>query len=271
MVLMVPEVETETERNDEVEVEEKNVENKTVPVVDELESLLSRSSGTLNSVWGSFMQRAGAQNSSKSESKKTQGKKKRDRSSSPDRPKKTAKSDSVLGPTGLSKSAQAEKRYAEALDAGRFDPKKMAAFKEACLAADACAEFNAQRLRAVRCSNCSKETICAAQSGAPNHHRFTEHSRKCKGGTIRLPRTQLATAKTSMLTSGVFKGFQKLSAKVTHILKHPNSSPRGSPTIPKHFPCPGITEADKLKVPIYLRRSSALGGGSHLITSGKRA
>ena len=74
----------------------------------------------------------------------------------------------------------------------------------------------------------------------------------------------MATAKMSTLSSGVFKGFQKLSAKVSHILKQLTNSHTTS-AIPKHFPSPGLTEADDPQVAIYLHRSSALGGGSRSV------
>lgn len=229
----------------------------------------SQSSNTLNSAWGGFMQRAVA-TSSKSKSTKLEGKKRR-RSPGPDEETKKAKYEPISGPTGLSGSAQAEKRYAAELDTGEFDLKKMIAFKEACLRVDAHAEFPVERLRAVRCSSCGKETVCAAQKGAPNHRRFIQHHQRCVSGVIRNPITQAATVNTSTLFGGAFKGFQKLSklsVKVSHLLKHSFGSPHSNttpPTAPTHLPCPGITEADHPKVLAYLHRSSALGGGSRSI------
>ncbi|KAF9039554.1 hypothetical protein BDP27DRAFT_1435281 [Rhodocollybia butyracea] len=175
---------------------------------------------------------------------------KRDCSPSPDALKKTVKKEkgeSVAGPTGLARSTVAEKWYNEELDAGHFDSEKMAAFKEVCLAVDARAEFPTAQLCAIRCSNCSKETTCTAQKGASKLHRFTEHYKKCINGQIHLSKTHVATAKTSILTSGAFKGFQKLSTKVSHLLKLSMSCP-----VPQPLPCPGITDADRPKVSTYL-------------------
>lgn len=226
----------------------------------------SKSDGTLNPAWGSFMLRAAA---GVSKTKSTKSEKKRGPSPSSDEQTKKAKYESISGPTGLSSSAQAEKRYAADLDSGKSDPKKMAAFKKACLEADTHAEFSVERLRAVRCSRCGKETVCTAQKGAPNPHRFTEHRRRCVDGVIRMPKTQVAAENTSTLTSGAFKGFQKLSklsAKISHVLiKSIGSSSSDAPPAIPMLPCPGITEADHPKVNVYLCRSSALGGGSRSI------
>lgn len=250
------------DENEEVVIKGSEVQDEIVGVATEPAASSSRSVGVLNAAWGSFMKRAAGAGSHSSANDNLEGKK-RGRSLSPEMSKKKVKGESVHGPTGLSKAAQAEKRYKDDLDAGKFDAKKMAKFKKACLAVDALAEFNPERLRGVRCSNCAIETACAAQSGAPNPHRFIEHHQKCIKGDIRIAKIQRAAAKTRTLTSGVFKGFQKLSAKVTHSLMRPK---RDTPsTIPTNFPCPGITEADNPKVAVYLRRSSALGGGARSI------
>ncbi|KAF9065056.1 hypothetical protein BDP27DRAFT_1425234 [Rhodocollybia butyracea] len=154
-----------------------------------------------------------------------------DCSPSPDALKKTVKKEkgeSVAGPTGLARSTVAEKWYNEELDAGHFDSEKMAAFKEVCLAVDA------------------RDNLYSAERSF-KLHRFTEHYKKCINGQIHLSKTHVATAKTSILTSGAFKGFQKLSTKVSHLLKLSMSCP-----VPQPLPCPGITDADRPKVSTYL-------------------
>ncbi|KAJ3963627.1 hypothetical protein EV361DRAFT_985692, partial [Lentinula raphanica] len=106
----------------------------------------------LNAAWGMFMKKTAEATT----------KRNRSPSPAPNPPRKKAKdtdsSESSSGPTGLSKAAIAEKRYAQALDEGKFDEKKMRAFREECLRIDERAEFSAVRLRAVRCSNCGRET-----------------------------------------------------------------------------------------------------------------
>ncbi|KAE9383389.1 hypothetical protein BT96DRAFT_951391 [Gymnopus androsaceus JB14] len=267
MVMMVGEVEIEAgvnvqDENQVVEGKEGEAREKIGPAATtEPVASSSKAAGTLNAAWGGFMKHAGAGSSSKSDAN-LKGKKKRDRSPSLGTSKKKIKGDSVCGPTGYSTAALAERKYKEDLDAGKFNTEKMAVFKKVCLAVDAHAEFNAEWLRAVRCSNCATETVCAAQSGAPNPYRFIEHHRKCINGDIRIAKAQKATAKTRTLTSGAFKGFRKLSTKVLHFLTKSLST---LDTVLKHFPCPGITEADNLKVTVYLRRSSALGGGSRSV------
>ncbi|KAJ3833288.1 hypothetical protein F5878DRAFT_700127 [Lentinula raphanica] len=221
----------------------------------------------LNAAWGMFM-------------KKVSETAKRNRSPSPSNPRKKVKdfsaesNESISGPTGLSKAAIAEKRYAKELDEGNFDAEKMAVFKKECLLIDKRAEFRPHRLRAVRCSNCGQDTTCQAKKGAPNPRRFIEHHRKCTKGTIRIPKTTLPTSKTSTLTSGVFKGFQKLSTKTRYMLglspRSPsvtssNFSEESPAPLPRQFSCPGINATYEPKVTPYLHRSSALGGGSRSV------
>ncbi|KAJ3817168.1 hypothetical protein F5880DRAFT_1618539 [Lentinula raphanica] len=224
----------------------------------------------LNAAWGMFMKKTAEATT----------KRNRSPSPAPNPPRKKAKdtdsSESSSGPTGLSKAAIAEKRYAQALDEGKFDEKKMRAFREECLRIDERAEFSAVRLRAVRCSNCGRETTCQAKQGAPNSRRFLKHYRNCTQGRIRIPKASIPASKTSTLTSGIFKGFKKLSAKISHVLgvsstSHLSQSPKSLATSPpspalKQFPCPGITAEYQSKVNPYLHRSSALGGGSRSIT-----
>ncbi|KAJ3859861.1 hypothetical protein EV359DRAFT_85928 [Lentinula novae-zelandiae] len=245
----------------------------------------SKSSGALNSAWASFMRQkkevvAGPLEVSKND-------KKRSHSPNPvpdletidvaeaDQPPKRHRDNdfkSILGPTGNSLSAQAEKRYTAELDAGVFNEGKINEFKRSCLMVDKHAEFNANHLRSVRCSNCGCETICQGAKGAPNPRRFKDHYRKCVAGYIHLPKTQAHVKNTSTLISGAFQGFQKLSTNVSCILgiskanHQPEQSFTSPPVNPTPLPCPAITEADNPSVLTYLQRSSALGGGSHSVT-----
>ena len=109
-------------------------------------------------------------------------------------------------------------------------------------------------LRHVRCSNCGKWQ--AMPDLTPSKTAvFRKHHDSCKEKNYDKKKANSKTARTSTLTSAAFAHiFSRtfLTAKNQH------------PCLLE--PCPGLSKADNVRIPQYLKRSCAPGGGARSVT-----
>ncbi|KAL0563690.1 hypothetical protein V5O48_018374, partial [Marasmius crinis-equi] len=177
------------------------------------------------------------------------------------KPSKKARVDSddnrTGGKVGISKGAMSQKASRIAADNGDVNPVLRAKWKKKILAIDKRAGFNENpgRLHAVRCSNCGKEQLV---SSAYNISRFRKHYHTCQRKNRQRKKCN-PTAQTNTLTSSFYTEYFKAAAK------QDQSKTVQPKTPPKPLPCPGLGEAEEHRIPDYLRRTGASGGGARSI------
>ncbi|KAJ3819239.1 hypothetical protein F5880DRAFT_1616648 [Lentinula raphanica] len=163
---------------------------------------------------------------------------------------------------GTSKAAVSERKARENAAAGIFDPVKREKWKreiEALVIHHAPSMkvkpgFDDTKLLVVRCLNCDKDRKVQKQY---NTKRFEKHFRECIEKRYDLQKTKVATSRTPKLTSEtVRRKWDAFKSRVT--------LPNGKP---KPQPCGGLTEDNDARIPQYLRRSAASGGGARSITT----
>ncbi|KAJ3770857.1 hypothetical protein FB446DRAFT_646265 [Lentinula raphanica] len=157
----------------------------------------------------------------------------------------------VGGPSGISKAAISQRKSREDADAGRVDAVTRERWKRKILILDKNAEFDENKLRAVRCSRCSSWVLVKDKNDVS---RFRDHQQKCLEKKYDKKKKNAATAHTSTLLSDVMRAKWDLLAGFTRrLLPMGKSKPR---------PCPRLTDAQNPQITSCLRRSAASGGGA---------
>lgn len=173
----------------------------------------------------------------------------------------TSASTSTISTTthvGSSKANLSVKNNTARLDAGYFDAEKLEAFRAECFELDPLARFFDNDLRAVRCSKCGSVVRVKGGAGAPNSTRFEEHrhSPQCRQ---KPPPKSRPDAGTHLLTSKFYKLTWKLTTLGSRLVSWSRSEPNLETPL---LPCPGNTEHEDQRIPGYLLRSGAGGGGA---------
>lgn len=157
----------------------------------------------------------------------------------------------VGGPIGQSKAARSEKKAREEADNGVCkDPAKREDWKKRILQIDPHAEFYEDQLRAIRCSNCGEKKMATKLNSIDS---FKDHHCRCVAKGYDQKKAKSKTAHTSTLPA-LFKRLVTLGKVITG--KREKFRPE---------PCPGLTVCDDQRIPLYLKRSSAAGGGGRSV------
>jgi hypothetical protein len=153
-------------------------------------------------------------------------------------------STSVPQVIGISQSATASRSLNEKIDNGTFllNPTRWKNFQRKIHLCDRNATFNENEPRSVRHSKCGK----LLQMKEPyNIGNFENHVAKCKKTTaVGMPTL------ASMFSN-------QLRTQVPKVKDKPETKPTAIPT-----PCPGLSASNHPRIPIYLKRSPAPGGGA---------
>lgn len=166
--------------------------------------------------------------------------------------KKTKRSSSPLfGPVGLAKSSKSSMASRRAADRGEVTVEAREKWKKKILAVDSRAEFYEDDFRGVRCSNCGNKRLV---KDANDWKRFEKHYISCVDNKRDKKPSNVKTSRTSTLTSGFLRFRWKTVSSSGVTVDH------------KPLPCPGLTEADEKRIPVYLGRTGASGGGARSIT-----
>lgn len=171
----------------------------------------------------------------------------------------------VFGPVGLSRSAQSSKKTRDAAARGEFiwSDKKLESWREKLVANDADVEFDKTDLCKVRHSSCGKWFKVKEPYDST---RWCSHLKKCtvvgghEGGhtTSGRKRTLKSTAGTPTL--------EKMASTFGWTEKMPPAIGCGrSQEADAEGPCPGLQDVDHKLVPVYLRRTGAMGGGARSV------
>lgn len=148
---------------------------------------------------------------------------------------------------GIGRSTKASRALNEKVASGSFvlNPKRWKNFREKVILLDCDAILNDTEPKSVRHSKCGK----FIQMKEPyNLAYFESHVAKCK----------IRTTSNTMTIENMFKNHpQPQREKV-------DSNP--STSTPSLIPCPGLTASDHPRIPLYLERTPATGGGSSKIT-----
>lgn len=173
------------------------------------------------------------------------------------RPTKKAKQEKHgLGPTGSSRSATAEKEAQEAANRGEFEvnEKKLDNWKAKILLLDKDAEFYKSNIQIVCHSSCG---LRIKMKEPYNATRFRSHVDGCKGD--KKPSNKSGGTRTLTQMASMYNWsdqIDKSDVRMSQIedLKEP-------------LPCPGLTEVDDERIPIYLWRTCAAGGGAQSLVT----
>ena len=154
---------------------------------------------------------------------------------------------------GKSRSAKASRARREKLHRGELtiNEASFEQWKRKILADDPNIEFDPTNIRLVRHSTCGRDVLMKEACDAM---RWRTHLKDCKvSGKKKKPSAGMPTL--------MRMGFTKLDEKksVENVDKRTHSGDHQS------IPCPGISEANDPRVPSYLRRTSALGGGARSV------
>ena len=155
------------------------------------------------------------------------------------------------GPIGLSKSAMAARNARAAEGRGEFkvNTAKFGNWKKKILLLDRNAEFNETQIRVVRHSVCGRSVKVKEPYDTT---RFSDHIKnECAN----------LKPKPSAGTSTLFK------FGISTLKRGTNSDKISTPPAGvEHKPCSGITKANNERIPLYLGRTGALGGGGRSVT-----
>jgi hypothetical protein len=157
-----------------------------------------------------------------------------------------------MGPIGISKSATASRNIRDAEKRGEFEVNKGKEnrWRSKILNLDAHAEFYTGDVSRVRHSRCGKDLRVKEPYDTT---RFAKHVCDCKG------------AKKTANASGGTYTLVKMAKEMGWNKKRDDAGD-GTTLKPRvTFPCPGLTEDDSKFIPIYLRRTSATGGGARSV------
>lgn len=160
-------------------------------------------------------------------------------------------------PVGQSKANKSQKATREALACGVYSTKKQELWKEHLRNIDLLAEFDdskVEMLRHVWCSNCGKWQ--AMPDLTPSKTAiFRKHHDSCKEKNYNKKKANSKMARTSTLTLVTF----------AHIFSRTLSTTKNQhPRLLEQ--CLGLSKADNARIPQYLKRSCAPGGGAHSVT-----
>ncbi|KAF8687978.1 hypothetical protein AX14_003566 [Amanita brunnescens Koide BX004] len=180
-----------------------------------------------------------------------------ERCAAPENAVKRARSANSGGPIGLSRSAKSEREARRAADGGQWDHDERREWQEAILQIDPKAEFYEDTPRAVRCSNCGNPRKVKTKNDT---RRFRQHYLECVEKKWNKKKSNVHVARTSTLTSSTYQQLLSYSLSCP-VPTHAASLAKRCP-----LPCPGLSAAQDEKIPIYLRRTSVLGGGARSVT-----
>ncbi|KAF8328951.1 hypothetical protein F5887DRAFT_1287968 [Amanita rubescens] len=159
---------------------------------------------------------------------------------------------------GQSRSSIHARERWKALNDGTLviDQNAREVWKEKLRQLDNLVEFDERNPRSVRHSICG-EYIKMKDVGDTT--RFKEHMKTCTpGNRKRKPSVQTASCSPSLFSFGFRKQSKEAGLK---------EKEKVQPTRTVHtVPCPGLTEAEDSRIPSYLYRTSASGGGSQSVT-----
>ncbi|KAH7903096.1 hypothetical protein BJ138DRAFT_1197369 [Hygrophoropsis aurantiaca] len=166
---------------------------------------------------------------------------------------------SVFGPTGISKSAISERKLKAEMKAGtlQIDDRKRAKYEETCLLSDPKARFRYEESWLAWHSRCGK---WYKQKLPYDTSRFSDHVHKC---TVKGPRVTLLgdyfSKPKSVSTAAVQT--RKKNDETKGTAKENNSH-----HVPAKAVCLGITGANASRLPTYIDRTGAEGGGSRSLS-----
>jgi hypothetical protein len=156
----------------------------------------------------------------------------------------------------------AKKKYArflmkearEAAKRGEFEvnKKKLDNWKAKILLLDKDAEFDKSNIQIVRHSSCGQHIKMKEPYNAT---RFRSHVDGCRG------------VKKQSNKSGGMQTLTQMASKFNWNDRTDRSDARTSQIEKELLPCPGLAEADDERIPIYLRRSCAAGGGAQSLAT----
>ena len=160
---------------------------------------------------------------------------------------------------GTSRSAKASRARREKLRQGKLTISKalFEQWKQKILADDPNVEFHPTDIRSVRHSICGRKVLMKEACDAT---RWRTHLKGCK---VSGRRKKAGAGMPTLLKMG-FESVKAVGSRL--IEKKPIESTDGTHCDDhQSIPCPGITEANDPRVPTYLRRTSALGGGARSV------
>ena len=152
---------------------------------------------------------------------------------------------------GMSKSALASRTLRESFRNGKLemDEKKLANWKQKCRLKDANVEFDKKNISA-RHSKCGEFIKMKEPYDAT---RFNDHVKNCTPET-RKKRPAAGMPSLWKWVAPTKDSSSSLGSTHTRVESKPD------------YPCPGLTELDNSRIPIYLRRTGFVGGGARALT-----
>lgn len=169
-------------------------------------------------------------------------------------------------PTGESRSTKYARAQREAEKQAGWvpDPTSFKKWKEQCRAVDKGAKFFTAphpQIWYARCSACSQPI---GPKGSADASRFADHFRKCKGSKRSTSQAKRAPEKKvkKMVASSIQSFFSKAAPSTSKAKERTQSSPSAPPV---RLPCPGLTSHNDNRIPRYLERTSAAGGGARAL------
>ena len=158
-----------------------------------------------------------------------------------------------FGLVGISRSAMASQKLKAEMRAGTFvlNEAKRSNFEESCLAMDSGATFGYGESWKVFHSDCGN---WYTMSEAYNTTKFRQHVETCKKTKV----SSNNTKPTKFTTINKF--FAPVGTSTKTKSKHQDDA------IVTEYPCSGIMANHDSRVPIFIRRTGADGGGAHSIT-----
>lgn len=180
---------------------------------------------------------------------------------------------------GTSSSAQASQRLKKAMADGTLIPNiaRVNMFKKTCLEFDELAEFELEKRWRVFHSHCGKWTT---MKEAYSTQRFREHVKKCNDERVRQKTSKQRSRDDSnvpqegLRATTLHRFFSEAPPAQTSMERksEPESTTAQQGTKRTRTemiltPCPGITGTHEARVPIYLQRTGAPGGGAPSVTA----
>jgi hypothetical protein len=163
--------------------------------------------------------------------------------------KKKVGVESIFGPTGISKSAQSSRETRDAAKRGEFvvNRAKEARWRKSMKEADPQVAFFKDDVSQATHFACGK-TIRVKEPYDTT--RFRKHVDGCKGDRKKSNASGRTHSLLDLLSTGKWGGQSRKHEK----------------TDEERVPCQGLSEVDNELIPVYLRRSTATGGGARSVT-----